>query len=119
MAKYDSKAGVLVIGTSEFRGLYSGHGEGINNPALSHVTDVGPIPIGTYAIGTFFDDPEKGPCVAHLTPQEGTDTFGRSGFMIHGDNKQLNHSASHGCIIAPRNVREALKASGETSLEVA
>jgi len=48
--------------------------------------------------------------VAHLTPIEGTDTFGRSGFMVHGDNQALNHSASEGCIVAPRFIRDQIAA---------
>jgi hypothetical protein len=71
----------------------------------------GPIPRGAWTIGEFFDDPGgKGPVVAHLTPCEGTETFGRSGFMIHGDNQALNHSASEGCIVAPRFIRDQIAA---------
>ena len=71
----------------------------------------GPIPRGKWEIGAFFDDPGgKGQVVAHLTPCDGTETFGRSGFLIHGDNSALNHSASEGCIVAPRVIREQIAA---------
>jgi hypothetical protein len=29
--------------------------------------------------------------------------------MIHGDNQALNHSASDGCIVAPRFIREQIR----------
>jgi len=97
---------------------YSGRGDGLNNPQLSNVPDVGPIPAGTWTIGPFVDDPEKGPIVTHLVPCMGTETFGRSGFMIHGDNPEMNHSASEGCIILGRDFRIAIRDSGDTALEV-
>lgn len=100
---------------------YSGHGEGLNNPAMEHVQNVGPLPRGRYTIGPFFDDlnhPGKGRVVAHLTPQPGTDDYGRSGFMIHGDNIEMDHSASHGCIILMREVRRAMAGSDDTELDV-
>lgn len=98
---------------------YSGFGEGLNNPAMQNVHDVGPIPEGDWTIGRFFDDPGgKGPLVAHLTPAEGTETYGRSGFMVHGDNKAMDHTASHGCIILSRNLRETLIASSDRALKV-
>lgn len=101
-----------------FADCYSGHGDGVNNPELTRVHDVGPIPPGDYTIGPFFHDAEKGPVVAHLTPIGPTDTFGRSGFMLHGDNAQMNHTASLGCIIAARIAREAVRDSGDRLLRV-
>jgi hypothetical protein len=91
---------------------YSGHGEGLNNPAADAETGVGPVPAGRYAIGPFFDHPHLGPCVARLVPLAGTDTHGRSGFFIHGDNAAANHTASDGCIILARPLREMIRASG-------
>lgn len=99
---------------------YSGHNEGMNNPALQNVRMVGPIPQGSWTIGHFFDDPGgKGPIVCHLTPAEGTVTFGRGGFMIHGDNSEADHTASEGCIILARPLREAVQASEDAELLVA
>ena len=108
-----SKDGVLV-GTG-----YSGHGDGINNPSLEQVHNVGPIPRGSFTISHFFNDPGgKGPVVARLTPDEGTDTFGRGGFMIHGDNSEHDGTASHGCIVLARSLREQIATSGDTILQV-
>ncbi|MFA6125072.1 MAG: hypothetical protein WCS75_11525 [Sphingomonas sp.] len=39
-------------------------------------------------------------------------------FRIHGDNAKLDRSASHGCIILPRAVRERMWASGDRIVEV-
>jgi hypothetical protein len=118
--KYKQKSGQLTNSTGSGVCIgYSGHGEGLDNPAMQRVPDIGPIPTGKYSIGTFFDDAGgKGPIVAHLTPLAETDTFGRTGFMVHGDNSGGNHSASHGCIILPHLIREAIMASSDRTLEV-
>lgn len=99
---------------------YSGYGQGLNNPLKQDVHELGPIPQGMWTIGEFFNDPGgKGPIVTRLTPVEGTDTFGRSGFMIHGDNQEADHTASEGCIILAHDVREQIMNSGDTELCVA
>lgn len=117
--KYAIRLGEVINPTGSFVGYgYSGHGVGLNDPAQQAVADVGPIPVGKYEVGRFFDDPEKGPIVSHLTPMPGTDTHGRAGFMIHGDNKALDHSASHGCVILPRVLREQMMASNDRVLIV-
>lgn len=82
---------------------YSGHGEGVNNPALQNVAGVGPIPCGTYRIGPPHDSPNTGPYTLSLDPEPDTQTFGRSEFRIHGDlvGREGLRLASHGCIIPP------------------
>ena len=79
---------------------YSGRGEGLNNPAMQHVHNTGPIPCGLYDMGDV--DEEKGPLTIHLIPRPGTEMHGRSGFLVHGDNQHANHTASEGCIIMPK-----------------
>jgi hypothetical protein len=84
-----------VVGTG-----YSGHGPGLNNPAMQQAHDVGPIPQGGYTIGpprTPID--HLGPLALPLTHVSGN-VFGRSEFFIHGDNTAHDHSASDGCIIS-------------------
>jgi Protein of unknown function (DUF2778) len=123
---YHSDTGILEHNGAEVGQGYSGHApngkgnapDGINNPALESDPDVGPIPRGAYSIGEFFNDPEKGPIVACLSPASETNTFGRSGFMLHGDNIEDNESASLGCIIMPHDVRAQVEASGDTDLQV-
>lgn len=108
------KDGILVDKTG-----YSGFGEGKNNPALEAVHDVGPIPAGEWTIsGPPFDDPEHGPYVLRLYPKVGSQTFGRSGFLIHGDSIEHPGQASKGCIILPRLTRTRIYQSGDTQLYV-
>jgi len=102
-----------------FEGVgYSGNGDGLNNPAMEDKMDIGPIPRGLYRIEGFFDDLEKGPVVTHLDPDPSNEMYGRSGFMIHGDNQSMNHSASDGCIILDRDIREAIRDSEDMELTV-
>ena len=116
---YEQKSGSLVDpdGKTVGRG-YSGHGPGLNNPLAEAEEGVGPIPRGNWAIAQWFDRyQDKGPQVARLLPQ-GFDAHGRAGFLIHGDNALQNFSASHGCIILPRPIRNLIRESGVTMLTV-
>ena len=97
---------------------YSGAGEGKNDPAAQDQHNVGPIPQGIYTIGAPSDTKTHGPYVLHLTPDPENEMFGRSGFLIHGDSVVDPGTASEGCIIFPRTVREAIWQSGDYNLEV-
>jgi Protein of unknown function (DUF2778) len=88
---------------------YSGIGEGKNNPAMEGIVDVGPIPQGSFRITELWNSPTLGPDACQLEPEPGTNTFGRSGFYIHGDSIQHPGLASHGCIILPPGIRQKLK----------
>lgn len=96
---------------------YSGRGEGINNPAMEAVRNTGPIPAGRYSISLSYTHAKKGPASMNLTPVH-HDARGRDGFMIHGDNKKMNRTASLGCIILAPAIRRAISASRDTDLEV-
>jgi hypothetical protein len=85
---------------------YSGYDEGKNNPDMQNVKSVGPIPRGIYTIGRSYDSKNTGPLTIMLSPHPDNDMFGRGDFRIHGDSIKKPGTASHGCIIAPRNVRE-------------
>ena len=97
---------------------YSGHGDGLNNIEMQSVKDVGPIPEGVYTIGP----PEEGPSPSslRLTPQDGTQMYGRSGFWMHGD--EITHPgeflASDGCIVAGPYTRQTIWDSGDHQLLV-
>ena len=65
-----------------------------------------------------FDSPRRGPLCLRLEPARGTDTHGRSAFLIHGDSKSQPGTASEGCIILPPTVRAAISASNDRDLEV-
>jgi hypothetical protein len=95
---------------------YSGTGVGRNNPNKENVRDTGPIPQGRYQIGQPRDTQTHGPRFMSLTPMPGTQTYGRDGFLIHGDNPR--HDASHGCIILNRTLRDRMSSSGDTELQV-
>ncbi len=98
---------------------YSGFDEGKNNPSMQAVANVGPIPQGDWTIvGPPVNTAAHGPYVLTLQPAPGTNTFGRTGFLMHGDSIEAPGCASHGCVIMPRTVREQVWNSGDTELEV-
>lgn len=96
---------------------YSGKGEGVDNPDKEDVPNVGPIPRGEWSIGDPYDDKKKGPVVLPLKPV-GHDAHKRTGFLIHGDNKEMNKTASNGCIILSKVLRERIAKSGVKKLVV-
>lgn len=119
MWTYAQDTGELLLNDLIVARGYSGHGEGKNNPAFQHVKQVGPIPRGRWRItGVPFFSPATGPYCLRLQPAPGTDTLGRSGFLFHGDSQKSPGNASHGCIIVPRKVREAIWGSGDTEVMV-
>ena len=116
---YAQKSGELQQDGKPVATGYSGAGVGKNNPALENVSNVGPIPQGDWTIaGPPVDTADHGPYVLKLTPAVGTETFGRSGFLMHGDSRDHPGCASHGCVILPRSVREQVWNSGDRELEV-
>ena len=62
-------------------------------------------------IGPAQEHPNLGPVAMPLTPDPGNEMHGRSDFWIHGDNPDMNQTASQGCIIMSRPTREAIAAS--------
>jgi hypothetical protein len=86
----------IVAGTG-----YSGRGAGRNNGDMQRSRGTGPIPQGSYTIGAPFSHSHAGHYTMRLTPQHGTNTFGRNGLMIHGDSVRHPGQASEGCVILP------------------
>lgn len=112
--RMDREGGLLV-------GLgYSGNGDGLNNPAAQNIHNVGPLPQGKYTIGgVLMRGPGKtGLGVLPLTPDPANEMFGRSGFFMHGDNPEMNHTASDGCIVLSYTVRAAIADSEDKELTV-
>ena len=97
---------------------YAGNGNGLNNPSMQHVSNTGPVPQGGYTIGTPRNSAQTGRYVLPLTPDASNNMQNRHSFQIHGDNSRMNQSASSGCIILPRNVRESIFNSGDNRLVV-
>lgn len=105
---YHQRSGELLHGEQSIAIGYSGFGSAKNDPDSQRVAGLGPIPRGAYLLGSLSESEEHGPLAIHLVPLTGTDTFGRSGFLCHGDNKEAPGTASHGCIILPRAIREVM-----------
>ena len=97
---------------------YSGRDMGKNNPDMDDAVGVGPIPCGNWTLEGVRDSPNTGPFSIALDPDVGTKTFGRSAFRIHGDSIQSPGTASHGCIILNRVMREKMWFSGDLKLTV-
>ena len=85
---------------------YSGHPPYVNDPEAQALKARGPIPRGRYRVGNPWDHVRLGPVVFFLEPLDPGMMFGRSGFLIHGDNKYGNRTGSHGCIIMPGSSRD-------------
>jgi len=90
---------------------YSGKGKYKNDPEAQAIHDQGPIPEGYYTIDSPRDTVTHGPFVLPLLPFEQNQMFGRSGFLIHGDSVVHPGTASQGCIIAARYIREDIAKS--------
>jgi hypothetical protein len=56
--------------------------------------------------------------VLTLKPEADTQTFGRTGFLMHGDSIESPGCASQGCVIMPRPIREQVWKSGDRDLQV-
>lgn len=90
---------------------YSGKGKHKNNPESQSLANLGPIPEGYYTIGAPHDTLTHGPFVLPLTPDPQNIMFGRSHFLIHGDSVVQAGTASEGCIILNRHLREDIARS--------
>jgi hypothetical protein len=92
--------------------------EGMNNPDMQSVPNVGPLPQGIYTFGVVVDHSTLGPFAIQLIPEPENIMFGRGHFFMHGDTEPPGN-ASEGCIIMPRSVRDACHAAtAETKLQV-
>lgn len=93
--------------------------DGKNDPSRTSERNVGAIPAGLWHIvGQPFDHPLRGKYCLRLEPDPKTETFGRDGFLCHGDSIKNPGTASHGCIILARNWRQAIFESGDKELLV-
>jgi RHS repeat-associated protein len=97
---------------------YSGHGDGVNNPAMENVENVGPIPSGSWTIGDSYHHVRLGPITMNLTPNEGTDTHGRTFFRMHGADAEGHQDDSTGCPVVGPNGRRQVSESNDNQLIV-
>ncbi len=102
---------------------YAGKGRGKNNPALQAVKGIGPIPQGIWKMVGVRDSPNTGRFTISLVAQDGNQDdihqpTGRSAFRVHGDSIKNPGTASRGCIVLPRGIREKMWYSGDRVIEV-
>lgn len=120
MWQYEQATGRLRDENGTVQGVgYSGrYPDGKNKPEMQDEQNVGPIPAGEYSIGLPVDTVTHGPFVLPLVPDPKNQMFGRSAFLIHGDSVVAPGTASEGCIIMARDVRQQIAKSGDNVLEV-
>ena len=97
---------------------YSGKGEGLNNPLRAFRKNEGPIPQGDWKISEAFKHKSKGSVVMKLSSAASEQAYGRSEFLIHGDNDAMNKTASEGCIILDKSIRDRIAKSKDKNLKV-
>lgn len=82
------------------------------------VSSKGPLPRGSYTIGSPHNSVHTGKYTLDLTPALSNAMCGRSAFRIHGASKKHPLDSSEGCIIASLSVRKSIWASGDRELNV-
>jgi hypothetical protein len=122
-AQYEQKSGVFRVRNED--GTYTRLGKGysgappyVNDPQSEALVARGVIPRGRYKLVGPFDQFALGPVCFYLAPAPGNVMHGRSGFFIHGDNAEKNHTASHGCIVLSRSARMWIAGNLVGELEV-
>jgi hypothetical protein len=105
---YEQLTGNLIDPTGELQGKgYSGQPPHVNDADSQEMANWGPIPEGLWqAVELIPESKTHGPYAIRLEPYPETETFGRSGFLMHGDSVIHPGFASDGCIIQSRDVRE-------------
>lgn len=88
-------------------------GVALNDVHKENISNVGPLPHGSYTITKVYDDAARGRHTCVLTPASTNKMYGRSGFLIHGDTPSESHNASDGCIIMPLWIRTQFKVEDE------
>ena len=115
--EYSQSTGILTFDGAKVVKGYAGRGAAKNQPDMEHLVGFGPIPKGEYEIKSPRQSSRTGPYVLPLVPV-GHNALGRSSFQIHGDSISNPGSASSGCIIVGREIREKIWNSGARKLVV-
>jgi Tlde1 domain len=119
MWTYEIVTGRVYSDSGELTGIgYSGAPAYKNDPNKVRYENLGPIPPGLYKMKPPEDTEKHGPYVIWLDPDPANQMFGRSEFGIHGDKIGAPGTASEGCIIQSRGVRETMWNSGDHDLRV-
>ncbi len=115
--EYKQSSGELWRNGQKIAQGYSGKEAGKNNPSMEHFTDIGPIPRGKYRIDSPRNSVNTGLYVLPLLAIDHA-AHGRTSFQIHGDSIKSPGTASSGCIIMPRAIREKIWDSHDRELGV-
>lgn len=118
MFTYQVETGILRFNGAVIGKGYSGHGAGLNNPAMEMVHDIGPIPRGWYVAELIADGDgnpvnykHKAAPVFRLIPQPETNMYGRAGLLMHGHEsgevigKPETENSSLGCVVQEHATR--------------
>ncbi len=100
---------------------YSGRKEGLNNPSMQNITDVGPIPQGTYTIQrqqtNWTRAGKELEASMRLTESPLNLMWDRGGFLLHQGNFSTMNSST-GCIVLPLETLNLIGNSGDRTLRV-
>lgn len=118
MITFHQRSGKTYRATELIATGWAGQLEGINNPDLQHVANIGPLPRGFYTIGPAYSHPVLGPLTMNLTPDPETEMYGRSQMRCHGASMSHPNLSSHGCLILPRYARQHIIDIGDRRLQV-
>lgn len=119
MWKYEQATGRLfdADGKRVAKG-YAGAVGHVNKPESQELVGKGPCPVGIYDIDPPHTSTKTGPYVMNMIPHPDNVMFGRYAFQIHGDSVKKPGTASNGCLIFARAVRELIWNSGDHTIEV-
>ena len=123
--KYVQRTGVITDEGGHVVAIgWAGHDEGRNNPDMQDHMSLGPLPVGKYKFGPWGDHEtvedypaHLGPMISSLIQVEG-ETFGRSGFFMHGPGGVNPLQSSRGCIEVYRPERNKIHTLDPEFLEV-
>jgi hypothetical protein len=116
---YSQKTGILKHNGKFIAEGYAGKGIGKNTPKMENIPNIGLIPKGKYRmIELIQSHPTTGKYSIRLLPASNNKMYGRSGFLIHGDNRTNSGTASSGCIILKLIYRQQMWKSNDREIEV-
>ena len=116
---FNQANGVLAHNGVQIGTGYSGHPPYVNDPSAEAIRGEGPIPRGFWTFGEAIQHPVLGWALP-ISPNIGTETFGRDGFYCHGD--EISHPgqelASDGCMIMGLAIRQEINSDQDKELQV-
>lgn len=105
-------------GVYQFSARYAGAPGYKDQARYQCLKNKGPLPSGTYRIGSPYLSSGTGPSTLPLLPEPDNNMCGREAFLNHGDSLTSPGSASKGCIVIARSYRERIWQSRDRWLVV-